>query len=69
MSKVKPLQKRTMTLDELQTRVIKLLKKVRKQFYRQAYEGGLSDAEFIEQWIYPLETEIDQDRQALRGAK
>jgi len=66
MSKVRPLKKRTMGLSELQLRVLNVLRHVRFQFNHQVHELGLSDDEFIEQWIEPLETDIYQDRQILK---
>ena len=66
MSKVKPLTKKTMTLNELQLRTLKVLRLVRSQLNRQAHEGGMSDTEFTENVLDPLETEIKQDRYVLK---
>ena len=66
MAKVKPLTKRTMTLNELQLRVLDVLRKVKFQFSRQAHEDGMSDAEFIEHIIDPFTTDIYADREVLR---
>lgn len=63
---VKPLTKKTMTLSQLQMRVLDVLRKVKFQFGRQAHEDGMSDAEFIEQVIDPLSTDIYQDREVLK---
>ena len=64
--KVKPLKKKTMTLAQLQLRTLDVLRKVRFQFGRAAHEDGMSDDEFIEQVVNPLETDIYQDRVILR---
>lgn len=60
---VQPLRKRTMGLDELRNQTRAVLKKCRKQLMRKAHEEGLSDSEFIDQVINPLETDIWQDVQ------
>ena len=64
--KVEPLRKKTMTLSELQMKTLDVLRKVRFQFNRQAYDDGMSDTEFLDQIIDPFETEIYQDRQMLK---
>lgn len=66
---IPPLRKKTMTLNELQLRTLDVLRKVKFQFGRQAHEEGMSDAEFIDQVIDPLATDIYQDRQVLKMAK
>lgn len=63
---VQPLRKRTMTLNELQLKTLDVLRKVRFQLGRQAHEDGMTDTEFVEQYVEPLETEIYQDRQMLK---
>lgn len=63
---VQPLRKRTMTLNELQLKTLDVLRKVRFQLGRQAHEDGMTDTEFVEQYVDPLETEIYQDRQMLK---
>lgn len=63
---VRPLQKKTMTLSELQLKTLDVLRKVRFQFNRQAYDDGMSDTEFLDQIIDPFETEIYQDLQMLK---
>ncbi len=60
--KVKPLTQKTMTLSELQLRTLDVLRKVRFQFNRLAHEDGMSDAEFLDSVVSPLETVICQDR-------
>ena len=64
-----PLRKRTMTLGQLQLRTLDVLRKVRFQFGRQAHDQGMSDGEFIDEIIAPLETDIYQDRQILKMKK
>ena len=65
-AKVKPLRKRTMTLDALQVRTLDVLKKVRKQFNRAGWEpSGMSDKEFIDKVVEPLQIDIQQDREML----
>lgn len=63
---VKPLRKRTMTLRQLQMRTLDVLRHVRFQFGRQSWQEGMSDSEFIEKFITPLETDIYQDRQIIK---
>jgi hypothetical protein len=66
MSDVQPLKKKTMTLSELQLRTLDVLRKVRFQFNRAAHEEGMSDGEFLDAVLAPLETDIYQDRQMLK---
>lgn len=66
MRKVKPLKKRTMTLNQLQLRTLDVLRQVRFQLGRQGFEDGMSDNEFISKILEPIETDIYQDRQVLR---
>jgi hypothetical protein len=61
-----PLKKRTMTLSKLQLRTLDVLRKVRFQLQRQAHEEGMSDDEFLDAILAPLETDIYQDRQMLK---
>jgi len=63
---VPPLRKKTMTLSQLQMRTVDVLRRVRFQLHRAAWQEGMSDEEFIEQFITPLETDIYQDRQILK---
>jgi hypothetical protein len=63
---VQPLKKKTMTLNQLQLRTLDVLRKVRFQFKRQAHEDGMSDEEFLDSVVEPLETDIYQDRQILK---
>lgn len=69
VSKVRPLQKKTMTLTQLQMRILDVLRKVRFQFGRAAHEDGMSDSEFIDNIVTPLETDIYQDRQMLKMSR
>lgn len=69
MSDVQPLKKKTMTLSELQLRTLDVLRKVRFQFNRAAHEDGMSDAEFLDAVLEPLETDIYQDRKVLKMAR
>lgn len=68
-NKVKPLTKKTMTLNELQMRTLDVLRKVKFQLQRQAHENGMSDSEFLEEVVEPLETDIFQDRHVLKQRK
>lgn len=63
---IRPLRKKTMSLKQLQKRTLTVLRKTIKQFNRKAYEGGMSDTEFIEEVILPLETDIYQDQEMLK---
>jgi hypothetical protein len=63
---VEPLKSRTMTLGELQMATLSVLSLVRKQLRRNPAKGGMSDEEFIENILEPLETDIRQDRHVLR---
>lgn len=69
MAKVRPLKKRTMTLEQLQLRTLDVLRKVRFQLGRQGYEGGMSDAEFVDRVVNVLETDIYQDREILKRSQ
>ena len=60
---VKPLRKRTMTLNQLQMQTLDLIRKLRFQLNRKACDDGMSDNEFLEQIVDPLETAIYQDRE------
>lgn len=62
----KRLRSKTMTLDQLQQRVLKTIRQTVKQFNRLAHEPGLSDYEFINDALLPLKTEIEQDRDVIR---
>lgn len=66
MASVKPLRSKTMTLSELQLRTLDVLRKVRFQLGRAAHEEGMSDAEFVDEVIDSLSTDIYQDRQVLK---
>jgi hypothetical protein len=63
---VKPLKKKTMTLNQLQVRTLDVLRKVRIQLRRAGWEGGMSDEEFVSEVVERLETDIYQDRQILK---
>ena len=62
MRQVEPLKSKTMTLQELQKRTLKVLKLVRKQFNRAAHEDGMSDTEFLDKVVGSLEWDIKSDR-------
>ena len=66
---VRPLKKKTMTLNDLQLRTLDVIRKVRFQFNRAAHEDGMSDSEFIEKFVDPLIEVIYQDRQVLKMHK
>ena len=68
-SKVRPLTKKTMTLSQLQLRTLDVLRKVRFQFKRQGHEDGMTDEEFLDNVLEPLETDIYQDRHVLKDKK
>lgn len=63
---VQPLKKKTMALSQLQMRTLDVLRKVRFQFRRQGHEPGMTDEEFLDSVVEPLETDIYQDRQILK---
>jgi len=65
---VRPLKSRTMTLSQLQLATLGLIRKMEKQLSHQGYEGGMSDSEFIENVLTPLEHTIRADRDVLRRA-
>lgn len=65
---VKPLRKRTMTLEQMQVRTLKFLNLCRKQLQRMPHEPGLNDTEFIEQVVNPFRNDILQDRDVLKMA-
>ena len=55
-----------MTLSQLQLATLDLIRKLRFQMQRQAHDEGMSDDEFMENIVDPLETTIYQDREILR---
>lgn len=55
-----------MTLEQLQRRTLRVLKRVVRQFNRMPHEGGLNDIEFIEQVLDPLRNDIQSDRDVLK---
>lgn len=63
---VPPLRAKTMTLSKLQLETLDLIRKVRFQLGRAAHEEGMSDSEFLEEVIEPLEQRIVADRHVLR---
>ena len=65
--KVEPLKSRTMTLSELQLETLDLIRKLRFQLRRPAHAEGMSDEEFLEHIVEPLETTIYQDREMLKN--
>ena len=69
MGKVKSLTKKTMTLNELQLKTLNILRLVKFQLGRSAHENSMSDSEFIETFLEPLETDIHQDRYVIRNNK
>ena len=66
MSKVKPLKAKIHTLGQLQLETLDLIRKLRFQLQRQAHEDGMSDSEFLEEIVQPLEDKIYQDREMAR---
>lgn len=69
MTTPEPLTKKTMTLHQLQVRVLNVIRLTRFQLGRKAHEDGMTDAEFIEQVLEPLETDIVQDRYVLKMSR
>lgn len=64
--KVEPLRKRTLTLEQLQRKTLKVLRLVRKHLNSQPWKDGtMTDDEFLEAIIEPLESEIVADRHVL----
>ena len=63
---VEPLKSRTMTLYQLQLATLNLIRKLRFQLERQGHEEGMSDYEFLTEFVDPLETTILQDREVIR---
>lgn len=63
---VRPLKKKTMTLSQLQLETLNVLRKVRFQLNRQAHEEGMSDNEFLDEVVDPLENAILQDREIIK---
>lgn len=64
--KPEPLKSRTMGLSALQLETLDLIRKVRFQLNRAAHEDGMSDGEFMDQVLTPLEQKILADRQVLK---
>ena len=58
-----------MTLRQLQLRTLDVLRKVRSQFGRSAHEEGMSDSEFLDSVVSPLEEDIYSDHAMRRIAR
>lgn len=61
MSDVTPLRKKTMTIDEVQKKTLKLIKEVRKHLSTPTHVSGVTDTEFDDRFLGTLETEIRND--------
>lgn len=57
-----------MTIDELQVETLRLIRKVRRHLTEPAWKGGPTDAEFDEEVLEKLQTQIEQDREVMRMA-
>ena len=66
MAKPAPLQRKTMTLEELRHETLKVLKQVRKQFNRQHYQEGMTDTEFVDKVVGSFEHDIKADIAVLK---
>lgn len=66
---IEPLKSRTMTLDELRKRTLKLIRDVRKQLHRKPWQAGPTDNEFESTVLYELEADIKQDIEVERMAR
>jgi hypothetical protein len=66
---VEPLRSKTMTLNELQLATLDLIRKVRFQMNRLPYQDGMSDFEFLENVVEPLEQKIYADRHVAKMHK
>lgn len=69
MSTVEPLKARTMSLAKLQLATLDLIRKTRFQLGRQAHEEGMSDGQFIDEILEPLEQQIYADRVVIRASR
>jgi hypothetical protein len=69
MTKVKPLKARIHTLSELQLETLSLIRKFRSQLQRSAHDPGLSDTEFLDKIVQPLQDKIYKDRQMAKLLK
>lgn len=67
--KVEPLKNKTMTLDQLQRRVIKTIRLMQKQLKRKHYHGGMTDEEFSDEVLNALANDILSDRTILKMHK
>lgn len=61
MSDITPLRKKTMTIDEIQKKTLKLIKEVRKHLSTPTHVSGVTDTEFDDRFLGTLETEIRND--------
>lgn len=66
MSKVKPLRRRTLNLDQMHYKTLKLIRETRKQLRRMPHEPGMNDEEFIREILNPLQEQIEADREILK---
>jgi hypothetical protein len=65
-SKVEPLRRKVMTLEQLQNRTLKVLKLTIKQFGKGPHEDGMSDNEFIHDVLEELDMDIRHDQDILK---
>jgi len=61
-SKIEPLKKRTMNLDQLQRKTIKVIRLMQKQLKRKHYHGGMTDEEFSDEVLNAFANDILIDR-------
>ena len=61
VDEIQPLRKKTMTLNDVQERTIKLIKAVRKHLSTPTHVSGVTDTEFDDKFLCTLETEIRND--------
>lgn len=63
--KVKPLTRRTMTLDQLQRRVLRFIKQVKKHYSTPGWKSEMTDSEFNDKVVNELDYDIRTDRKML----
>jgi len=63
---VKPLRRRTLTLKQLQAKSLRLISKMRKHLSVPPHISGVTDGEFTENVLCPLETQIKEDVEMMK---
>lgn len=67
--KTRTLKSSVMTLDELQRETLGLIRRMKAQLRKSPWQGGLSDREFIEHVLDPMQSKVAADREVANFKK